>query len=57
MNLAAYSSYLANCRKAVERSQPYVVSGRLTRINGLVMEAAGLSLGESVSKSQRRMHF
>ena len=44
MKPAAYKSYLAHCRKALERSQPYAVSGRLTRINGLVMEAAGLKL-------------
>ena len=44
MKPAAYKSYLVHCRKAVTRSQPYTVSGRLTRINGLVMEAAGLKL-------------
>jgi flagellum-specific ATP synthase len=44
MDPAAYKDYLVNCRKALERSMPYAVSGRLTRINGLVMEAAGLKL-------------
>ena len=47
MNLSAYKRYLGNCRKADERSQPYAVSGRLTRINGLVMEGAGLKLALS----------
>ncbi|HTJ96472.1 MAG TPA: flagellar protein export ATPase FliI [Rhodocyclaceae bacterium] len=40
----AHKSYLIHCRNAIEQLQPYAVSGRLTRINGLVMEAAGLKL-------------
>ncbi len=44
MNPDAYKEYLANCRTSLSRTQPYAVSGRLTRINGLVMEAAGLKL-------------
>ncbi len=44
MSPDAYKAYLANCRATMSRSQPYTVSGRLTRINGLVMEAAGLKL-------------
>ena len=44
MNPEAYRDYLSHCRKTLSGSQPYAVSGRLTRINGLVMEAAGLKL-------------
>jgi flagellum-specific ATP synthase len=44
MNPEAQKTYLAHCRNAIEHMQPYAVSGRLTRINGLVMEAAGLKL-------------
>lgn len=36
--------YLADSRRLVETASPYLISGRLTRINGLVMEASGLKL-------------
>jgi flagellum-specific ATP synthase len=36
--------FLGDCRGQLEGSSPYLISGRLTRINGLVMEAAGLKL-------------
>jgi len=36
--------FLANAGIAASHAQPYWPSGRLTRINGLVMEAAGLKL-------------
>jgi flagellum-specific ATP synthase len=36
--------YLVDSRRLVEGSSPYLISGRLTRINGLVMEASGLKL-------------
>lgn len=36
--------FLDNCRNAVRESSPLRVSGHLTRINGLVMEASGLKL-------------
>ena len=36
--------FLDNCRNAVRASSPLRVSGHLTRINGLVMEASGLKL-------------
>ncbi|MDP2795699.1 MAG: flagellar protein export ATPase FliI [Sulfurisoma sp.] len=39
-----WSRYLADCRGQVAHAQPFELSGRLTRINGLVMEAAGLKL-------------
>ncbi len=41
---AAWKTYLADHRKLVGGFAPMQVSGRLTRINGLVMEAAGLRL-------------
>lgn len=36
--------YLEDCRTAVRNVQPWGVSGRLTRVAGLVMEAVGLEL-------------
>ena len=37
-------SFLRECRQRAEQSQPLQVAGHLIRINGLVMEAAGLRL-------------
>ena len=39
-----WRAYLADSRKLVGATAPYQLSGRLTRINGLVMEASGLKL-------------
>jgi flagellum-specific ATP synthase len=39
-----WRGFLHDCRKLSRASTPFQVSGRLTRINGLVMEAAGLKL-------------
>jgi len=39
-----WSAFLADCNAAVEASAPILVKGRLTRLTGLVMEAAGLQL-------------
>lgn len=36
--------FLAVCRRRAATPQPFRIAGRLTRINGLVMEAAGLKL-------------
>ncbi len=36
--------FLADCRARVATARPFRIAGRLTRINGLVMEAAGLKL-------------
>lgn len=36
--------FLADCRRRATDAQPFCIAGRLTRINGLVMEAAGLKL-------------
>jgi len=37
-------AYLAACRRRSATPQAFAIAGRLTRINGLVMEAAGLKL-------------
>lgn len=43
-HIGRWQRYLANCQTAVSQAQPLWPSGRLTRINGLVMEASGLKL-------------
>jgi flagellum-specific ATP synthase len=40
----AWREFLRQCRDRVEDATPYQLAGHLTRINGLVMEAAGLRL-------------
>ncbi|WP_043464852.1 flagellar protein export ATPase FliI [Azovibrio restrictus] len=42
--LAQWTSLLEQARDAAEHADPLLSSGRLTRINGLVMEASGLKL-------------
>ena len=44
MNPERIRDFLVECRTRVTTPQPYRLAGRLTRINGLVMEAAGLKL-------------
>ena len=44
MKLSELTDYLGHCRASVAAVQPWQVAGRLTRINGLVMEASGLKL-------------
>jgi flagellum-specific ATP synthase len=39
-----WRAFLGQCRELAGEADPYQLSGRLTRINGLVMEAAGLKL-------------
>lgn len=39
-----WGGFLRNCRDLAGSATPFQISGRLTRINGLVMEAAGLKL-------------
>jgi flagellum-specific ATP synthase len=41
---ARWRGFLGDCRTLAADAGPYLISGRLTRINGLVMEAAGLKL-------------
>ena len=43
-HVAKWSGFLADCGTLAGRINPYQHAGRLTRINGLVMEAAGLKL-------------
>ena len=43
-HLAGWSAFLGQCRDAAACAAPLLASGHLTRINGLVMEAAGLKL-------------
>lgn len=49
-----WSGYLAGCRDALRATPPIEVTGRLTRVAGLVMEATGLRLpvGSSCTVSQ-----
>ena len=42
--LARWAGFIDSCRNAVSHTQVLSPSGRLTRINGLVMEASGLKL-------------
>ncbi len=44
MNPSDLSRFLVDCRAQVADVRPWVTAGRLTRINGLVMEASGLKL-------------
>jgi flagellum-specific ATP synthase len=44
MNPQRLSEFLRDCRHRTGAATPYRIAGRLTRINGLVMEAAGLKL-------------
>ena len=41
---ALWRDFLGDGRRLVESCNPLEVSGRLTRINGLVMEASGIKL-------------
>ncbi len=41
---AKLKTLLSQCREGLDSAAPLLVSGKLTRINGLVMEAAGLKL-------------
>jgi flagellum-specific ATP synthase len=43
-HLHAWRKYLKDCHLALGALSPWVVSGRLTRVAGLVMEAVGLKL-------------
>ncbi|WP_434515358.1 flagellar protein export ATPase FliI [Dechloromonas sp. ARDL1] len=43
-HIGRWRRFLANCQAAASQAQPLWATGRLTRINGLVMEASGLKL-------------
>jgi len=42
--LRRWQKYFEDCKSAARGSEPFTVSGRLTRVAGLVMEAVGLKL-------------
>ena len=42
--VARWRDFLAHCQQAASQADPLLPIGRLTRINGLVMEASGLKL-------------
>ena len=44
MNTQGLARYLEQCQVHVAGAQTCQITGRLTRINGLVMEASGLKL-------------
>ncbi len=44
MNPGDLSRFLVDCREHLSDVRPWLAAGRLTRINGLVMEASGLKL-------------
>jgi len=44
-----WQTFLSNCREQLAEVAPFQTSGRLTRINGLVMEASGLRLALGAS--------
>jgi len=47
--VTALQTYLRDCRSAIAEVEPWQVTGRLTRVAGLVMEASGLKLPTGVS--------
>ncbi len=44
VHLSKWRNFLEDCRIQVSQATPFQLYGRLTRINGLVMEAAGIKL-------------
>ena len=44
-----WRNFIRNCRQLIEPAQPFLVSGTLTRVAGLVMEAVGLKLAVGTS--------
>jgi len=44
-----WGGFVQNCRQLIEPTNPYLVSGTLTRVAGLVMEAVGLKLAVGTS--------
>ncbi len=43
-HIVKWQHFLEDCRTRVSHTSPFKIYGRLTRINGLVMEAAGIKL-------------
>ncbi len=46
---ASLITYLRDCQEAVSQMTPWRVTGKLTRVAGLIMEASGLKLATGVS--------
>lgn len=44
-----FAAYLQDCQEALEQTTPWNVTGRLTKVAGLVMEASGLKLPTGVN--------
>jgi flagellum-specific ATP synthase len=44
VHLEHWRNFVSDCREVVNATQPWVPTGRLTRVAGLVMEATGLKL-------------
>ncbi len=45
----ALSAFLRDCQEAIANAAPWRITGRLTRVAGLVMEASGIKLATGVS--------
>ncbi|MDD5363994.1 MAG: flagellar protein export ATPase FliI [Gallionellaceae bacterium] len=45
----AFATYLRDCQEAVGQATPWNVTGRLTKVAGLVMEASGIKLPTGVN--------
>ena len=43
-SIRRWHRYFEDCKAAARGTEPFTVSGRLTRVAGLVMEAVGLKL-------------
>ncbi|MDR1163773.1 MAG: flagellar protein export ATPase FliI [Candidatus Accumulibacter sp.] len=43
-HLSSWNDFLTQCREAVGYASPFLRSGRLVRVNGLIMEVSGLKL-------------
>ncbi len=43
-NAARWQSYLRDCSQLLQIADPLQVAGRVTRVTGLVLQAAGLRL-------------
>ncbi len=43
-NTTRWKNYLRDCSQLLQIADPLQVAGRVTRVTGLVMEAAGLKL-------------
>jgi flagellum-specific ATP synthase len=49
IHTSLWRDYIQNCRQLIEPTNPLLVSGTLTRVAGLVMEAVGLKLAVGTS--------